>query len=106
VALSRQKLWNQLRDAEGVTPRSHPPLWRTLAPGLRRLAASFLVVGAFLAALAVASDRQLDTRLPNGAQVINRFGVEVTPAWAIPVAVTVGLLGFALALLIYRERSE
>lgn len=78
----------------------------SLAPGLRRLAASVLVVAAFLAALEIGSYKELDTHLPGGAQVVRKFGVEVTPAWAIPVAVAVGVLGLALAVLIYRGRGE
>lgn len=81
-----------------------------LAPALRRLAASFLLVAAFFAVFAVGSYKQLNTHitLPGGesAQVVRKFGVEVAPVWAIPGAVAVGVFGLALAILIYRGRTD
>lgn len=82
---------------------------RSVAPSLRRLSASVLVVAAFLGALWIGSYKQLNTHV--GGQIVTRdvarkFGLEATPAWAIPVAVAVGVLGLALAVLIYRGRSE
>jgi hypothetical protein len=83
---------------------------QSLGPGLRRLAASLVVVAAFLGAFAIGSYKELDTQvtLPGGeqAQVVRRLGVEVTPAWAVPVAVAVGILGLAVAALVYRGRTE
>ena len=87
-----------------------------MVPTLRRFAGSLLVVGAFLAALAIGSYKELDTHYgARGSathgpvitkEVAEKFGLYMTPAWAIPVAVTVGVLGLVLATLIYRGRNE
>ena len=82
----------------------------SVAPSFRRFAAGLLIVAAVLAALWIGSYKQLDTHVGGQAvvtrEVAKKFGLEMTPAWAIPVAVTVGVLGLALALLIYRGRNE
>jgi hypothetical protein len=81
---------------------------RRLGPGLRRLAASLLLVAALVAAFAIGGYKELDTHvtLPGGeqAQAVRSLGVEVTPTWTIPVAVAVGILGLAAAVLMYRGR--
>jgi hypothetical protein len=69
----------------------------------------------FLAALAIGNYKQPVTHLccaPGGREILvtreaaEKFGVEVTPTWATPVAVGVGILGLALALVIYRGRPN
>jgi hypothetical protein len=73
------------------------------------------MVVALLAALRSGSYKELDTHVgsaPGGGpvlvtrQVAQKLGLEMTPAWAIPVAVAVGVLGLALAVMIYRGRNE
>jgi hypothetical protein len=86
-----------------------------LAPAFRRLTAGLLTAAALLAALEIGSYKELDTHVgsrPGGGPVLvtrevaQKFGLEMTPAWAIPIAVGVGLLGLGLAILVYRGRSE
>ena len=79
---------------------------RLSTPVFGRALGVVVLAGAILAALWIANYKELDTVNARGARVVRSLAPHVTPSWALPASIAVGLAIAAVALVVYLSASR